>query len=305
VTGRDEAREAVALGTVAPALFVLLWSTGFVGAKVVLPHVEPFTFLLIRLAIAGALLALIALATRAPWPAGAGWRHAVVAGLLLHAGYLGGVFWAISRGVPAGISAVIVSLQPVLTAALVLRLLGERVGRRAWAGLLLGVTGVALVVLPGTLDAGTGTALPLAGVVACLVALAAATAGTLYQKRHGAGVPLLSGTAVQYGACTVAFAVLAPATETMRVRVTGELVAGMAWLVVALSVGAVLLLLTLLRRGSAARVSSLFYLVPPATALEAYLLLGERLGLVELAGMLLAVAGVALVMVEAEERRAP
>ena len=299
-------RSGAPLGTAVPVLFVLLWSTGFVGARYVLPDAEPFTFLLVRLALAGALLALIAAATRAPWPASpAAWRHAVVVGLLLHAGYLGGVFWAISRGVPAGISAVIVSLQPVLTSALVLRLLGERVGRRGWAGLLLGFGGVALVVLPGALTADGAGGLPLAGVVACLVALAAGTAGTLYQKRHGEGVPLLSGTAVQYAACTVTFGMLAPATETMQIRLTAEVVAGMAWLVIALSVGAVLLLLTLLRRGSATRVTSLLYLVPPATALEAYLLLGERLGAVELLGMLLAVAGVALVLVGGTPEPAP
>ncbi len=267
------------------------------GAKYVLPDTEPFTFLLVRLALAGALLAAVAAATRSAWPASpAAWRHAAVAGLLLHAGYLGGVFWAISRGVPAGVSAVVVSLQPVLTAVLALRLLGERVGRRVWLGLLLGLAGVALVVLPGVLGDAGAVALPAAGVGACLVALASGTAGALYQKRHGDDVPLLAGTAVQYAACTAAFAVLAPASERLRVDVTTELVLGMAWLVLALSVGAILLLLTLLRRGSATRVTSLYYLVPPATALEAWLVLDERLGAVELAGMLVAVAGVALVL---------
>jgi drug/metabolite transporter (DMT)-like permease len=286
-----------ALGALAPALFVLLWSTGFVGAKYVLPDTEPFTFLLVRLALAGALLAALAAATRSAWPATpAAWRHAAVAGLLLHAGYLGGVFWAIDRGVPAGVSAVVVSLQPVITAILVLVLLGERVGRRAWLGLVLGLAGVALVVLPGTLGDAGSVALPAAGVAACLVALASGTAGALYQKRHGDEVPLLAGTAVQYAACTAVFAVLAPATEELRMRTTTELVLGAAWLVLALSVGAILLLLTLLRRGSATRVTSLYYLVPPATALEAWLLLDERLGAVELAGMVVAVAGVALVL---------
>jgi drug/metabolite transporter (DMT)-like permease len=300
------AAPAETLGALAPALFVLLWSTGFVGAKYVLPDAEPFTFLLVRLALAGALLAALAAATRSPWPATPGaWRQAAVAGLLLHAGYLGGVFWAIDRGVPAGISAVVVSLQPVLTAVLVLLLLGERVGRRAWLGLVLGLLGVALVVLPGTLGRGGAgaVALPAAGVAACLLALASGTAGALYQQRRGAEVPLLAGTAVQYAACTVVFALLAPATEDLRLRASTELLLGGAWLVLALSVGAILLLLTLLRRGSATRVTSLYYLVPPATALEAWLLLDERLGTVELAGMLVAVAGVALVLTGAGGRR--
>ncbi len=299
MTGGPSAPPAAALGTLAPAVFVLLWSTGFVGAKYGLPYAEPFTFLLIRLAIAAVLVGVVAAVLRAPWPASrAQWRHAAVAGLLLHAGYLGAVFFAIHRGVPAGISAVIVSLQPVLTSALVPRLLGERVGRVQWAGLALGLLGVVLVVLPGTVGDGPG-GLPAAGLAACVVGLAATTAGTLYQKRHGSQVPLLAGTAVQYATCAAVFAVLAPLTETMDVSWTGELVAAMAWLILALSVGAILLLLTLLRRGSASRVSSLFYLVPPATAVEAYLLFDERLGPVELLGMLLAVAGVALVLLRA------
>ncbi len=296
MTGARSAPPAAALGTLAPAVFVGLWSTGFVGAKYGLPYAEPFTFLLIRLAIAAVLLGALAAALRAPWPASrAQWRHAAVAGLLLHAGYLGAVFFAIHRGVPAGISAVIVSLQPVLTSALVPRLLGERVGPVQLAGLCLVLLGVVLVVLRGTVGGGRG-GLPAVGLVACVVGLAATTAGTLYQKRHGAQVPLLAGTAVQYAVCAAVFAVLAPLTESMQVRWTGEFVAAMAWLILALSVGAILLLLTLLRRGSASRVSSLFYLVPAATAVEAYLLFDERLGPVELVGMLFAVAGVALVL---------
>jgi drug/metabolite transporter (DMT)-like permease len=287
---------SVSIGTAAPVLFVALWSTGFVGAKYGLPDAEPFTFLLIRLSIAAALLGLIAAVTRAPWPRSRrAWRHAAVAGLLLHGGYLGGVFYAVDHGVPAGIAAVIVSLQPVITSALVPRLLGDLVGRRAWMGLLLGLAGVALVVVPDAVGSASG-ALPVAGVVACVIALAATTAGTLYQKRHGPEVPLLSGAAAQYAACSVVLLGLATATETMDVRWTGAFVASLAWLILALSVGAVLLLLTLLRRGSAVRVSSLFYLVPPATALEAYVLLGERLSAPQLLGMLLAVCGVALVM---------
>lgn len=287
---------AGALGTLAPVLFVVLWSTGFVGAKYGLPSAEPFTFLLIRLAMASALLALIAAAARERWPASPrGWRDAAIVGLLLHGGYLGGVFFAIDRGVPAGVAAVIVSLQPVVTSVLVAGLLREHVSRRQWLGLVLGIAGVSIVVLPGAAGA-AGAALPAVGLVACAVALAAGTGGTLYQHRRGQQMPLLSGTAIQYGACTVLFGILAPATDTMEVRWTAEFVAALVWLVLALSVGAILLLLTLLRRGSAVRVTSLFYLVPPATALEAYLLLGERLSALDLAGIVVAVCGVALVL---------
>jgi drug/metabolite transporter (DMT)-like permease len=304
-TPRPDERHAVSLGTAAPVLFVALWSTGFVGAKYGLPYAEPFTFLLIRLGIAAVVLALVAAVTRAPWPATPrAWRHAAVAGLMLHGGYLGGVFYAVDHGVPAGIAAVIVSLQPVVTSALVPRLLGDVVGGRQWLGLLLGLLGVAFVVVPGAVGR-AAVALPFSGVVACLIALAATTGGTLYQKRHGPEVPLLSGAAVQYAACTALFLVLAPATETMEVRFTGAFVAALAWLVLALSVGAVLLLLTLLRRGSAVRVSSLFYLVPAATAVEAYVLLGERLGAIQVLGMLLAVCGVALVIAAPSARDTP
>jgi drug/metabolite transporter (DMT)-like permease len=290
----------------APALFVLLWSTGFVGAKYGLPYAPPFTFLGLRLVTAAVLLAVCAAAL----PAGRTtvrrtrrhqYGHAAVAGLLLHAGYLGGVFYAISVGVPAGVSAVVVSLQPVLTALLATRLLGERPGLRQWTGLALGVAGVALVVAPDLAGSGTGP-VPVRGLLACLVALAATTAGTLYQKRHGDEVPLLWGTAVQYTAAAVVLLTAAVATERVTVVWTGDFLLALGWLVLALSIGAVLLLLLLLRRGTASSVASLFYLVPPATAVEAYLLFGERLAALSLVGLVVTVVGVALVVVPARRR---
>jgi drug/metabolite transporter (DMT)-like permease len=281
-----------------PVLFVVLWSTGFVGAKYGLPYAEPFTFLGLRLVVAAALLAALALAMRSALPASrAEHRHAAVAGILLHAGYLGGVFYAISLGIPAGVSAVIVSLQPVLTALLATRLLHERPSRRQWLGLVLGVVGVALVVGPGIAASPASEApLPVAGLVSCLVALASGTAGTLYQKRHGDDVPLVWGTAVQYAAASALLLVVAVGTERMSIRWTGDFVLAFAWLVLVLSLGAVLLLLLLLRRGTAAGVSSLFYLVPPAVAVEAYLLFGEELTALSLIGIGITAAGVALVV---------
>jgi len=277
-----------------PVLFVLLWSTGFVGAKYGLPYAPPFTFLGLRLVIASALLGLIAAAMRSARPTRAQAGHAAVVGVLLHAGYLGGVFLAISLGVPAGVSAVVVSLQPVLTAVLAGRVLGERLAARQWLGLVLGVAGVALVVGPGI--AGPAGGLPVSGLLACVVALASGTAGTLYQKRFGDAVPLVTGAAVQYAAASAVLVVLAFGTETVAIRWTGEFVAALVWLVSVLSLGAVLLLLVLLRRGTASGVSSLLYLVPPATALEAYLLFDERLGAVSLVGVGVAAVGVALVV---------
>ncbi|WP_448616395.1 DMT family transporter [Modestobacter sp. URMC 112] len=282
----------------APFVFVLLWSTGFVGAKYGLPYAEPFTFLALRLALAGALLAGLAVVLRADWPRSRGETgRAAVAGLLLHAGYLGGVFFAIEHGLPASVAAVVVSLQPVLTAALATRLLGERLVAVQWLGLVLGVTGVALVLAPGLASAAGETgAFPPVGVLACLVALLAGTGGTLWQKKHGDGIPMLSGTAVQYAASALVLVALAAATETMTIEWTGEFVAALVWLVLPLSLGAVLLLLLLLRRGSASGVSSLLYLVPPATAVEAWFLFGEELPLLSLVGVLVTTVGVALVL---------
>jgi drug/metabolite transporter (DMT)-like permease len=273
---------------VAPVVFVFLWSTGFVGAKYGLPDAEPFTFLALRLSIAGALLAVAAAATRSRIDRVQAGR-AAVSGLLLHATYLGGVFWAIAHGTPAGVSAVVVSLQPLLVAALARPLLGERLDQRQWTGLLVGVVGVVLVVAPSL-----GGAVPTAGLIACLLALAGGTAGTLWQKRCGDGIPLLWGTSVQYGAATVVLAVASLAVEEQHVAWTGRFVGALAWLVLALSLGAVLLLMVLLRRGTASSVSSLLYLVPPVTALEAWVLFGERLTALSMTGVGMTALGVAL-----------
>lgn len=275
-----------------PGLFVLLWSTGFIGAKYGLPYVEPLTFLLIRLGLVAVVLALVALASRAPWPQD--WATAgriALAGLLVHGVYLSGVFLAIAHGLPAGVTALIVGIQPLLTAALSGPLLGERVSGRQWVGLLLGLAGVGLVVREKlSVDAEH-----LIGIGYAMAALVGITLGTLYQKRHGGGMDLRSGTAIQYAATAVVLAVVAPLTETMQVQWTGEFVFALLWLCFVLSVGAIFLLFALIRRGAAAKVASLFYLTPPVTALVAWMLFGEKLGVAALAGMAVAVCGVALV----------
>jgi len=278
-------------------VFVLLWSTGFVGAKYGLPYAEPFTFLAVRLVIASALLWLILAALRGDGLRGrAQWGRSAVSGVLLHAGYLGGVFWAIGHGLPAGVAAVIVSLQPVVVAALASRFLGEDLSRLQWVGLVLGVIGVALVLAPGLIDAGRSADFPILGIVSCLVALAGGTAGTLHQKRYGDGIPLVSGTAVQYLAAAAVLTVLSLGFESQTIAWTLEFSLAMGWLVLALSLGAVLLLLFLLKRGSASGVSSLFYLVPPATAIEAYLLFDEELAPVSILGVVVTALGVALAL---------
>ncbi|MCP5366469.1 MAG: DMT family transporter [Hyphomicrobiales bacterium] len=275
-----------------PALFVLLWSTGFIGAKLGLPYAEPFTFLLLRFAIMAVLLTAAALVLRAPWPrTAAAWYHLAVTGLLVQAAYLGGVFAAIHWGVSAGVSALIVGTQPLLTAVAAGPFLGERIRPRQWLGFLVGIAGVALVVWH-KLDLARGD---LAGFVSCLVALVGITAGTLYQKRHGGAMDLRTGTAIQFAVSAVPMAALAWTFETMQVRWTGEFVFALGWLVLVLSVGAITLLWLLIRRGAAAKVASLFYLVPPVVAVIAYFLFGETLGPLALAGMALTVVGVALV----------
>lgn len=274
-----------------PALFVVLWSTGFIGARLGLPHAGPLTFLALRYGLAAGLLVLVALATRAPWPRRpAEIGHYAVAGLLVHGVYLGGVFVGISLGVEAGVSALIVGLQPLLTAALARVSLGERVTPRQWTGLGLGLLGVALI-LARKLGQGPGDAL---GSLACVAALFAITLGTLYQKRHCAGMDLRTGSVVQFAAAGLATAPLALHFEGLRIAWTGEFVFALLWLVLLLSLGAVSLLYVLIRRGAAAQVASLFFLVPPCTALIAWPLFGERLGPLALIGMALAVAGVAL-----------
>jgi drug/metabolite transporter (DMT)-like permease len=274
-----------------PALFVLLWSTGFIGARLGMPHAEPMTFLTLRFALTAALLGLAALIWRAPWPRRtADWGHLAVAGLLMHGVYLGGVFVAIRLGLEAGLSALIVCLQPLLVAAAAPMVLAERVSGRTWLGLGLGLAGVALV-LARKLGQGSGDAL---GALACLGALAGITVGTLYQKRFCGAQDLRTGNFIQFSAAAVACGLMATLFETRRIDWTPELVVALLWLVLVLSLGAITLLYQLLRRGAAAQVASLFFLVPATTALIAWPLFGERLGALELLGMAVTITGVAM-----------
>ena len=275
-----------------PGLFVLLWSTGFIGGKLVLFHAEPLTFLALRFGIVAVALLALSLATRAPWPSG--WTqvgHIAIAGLLVHGVYLGGVFASLFHGVQAGVSALIVGIQPVLVAAVAGPILGEKVTRLQWLGLVLGLAGIGLVVW-NKLELGLGTPL---GMALSGVALLGIPIGTVYQKRLCAHMDLRSGNVVQFAAATLAMLVLAPWFETMQIQWTGEFVFGLAWLCLVLSFGAISLLYVLIRRGAASKVASLFYMVPPSTALLGYLLFHETLGPPSLVGMALTVLGVALV----------
>jgi drug/metabolite transporter (DMT)-like permease len=275
----------------APLVFVLLWSSGFVGARYGMPYVEPLTFLTVRMGLVVAILGAIALIWRARWPKGTEIGHSLVAGALVHGLYLGGVFIAISQGVPAGISALIPGLQPILTSTIANRFMGETVTRLQWIGLLLGLLGVALVLHDHAIVA-AGSALGWIGSLASLIGI---TFGALYQKRFCGAIDWRTGNLVQYVGAGLLFGLGALAFETRVIHWNGELVFAIAYLVVVLSLAAVALMYWLIRRSAATGFASLFYLVPAVTALLAYLLFGEKLDALSIVGMVVCAAGVVLV----------
>lgn len=282
----------------APALFVFLWSTGFIGARLSAPDAEPLTFLTLRFALAALILAVVALMFRAPWPKGRAAGHALAAGALLQGGYLGAIFWSVSHGLPAGVAALIAGLQPLLTTVLAASWLGEKVVLRHWLGLLVGLLGIGLVLWPKLNFSGVGIT-PLTASVA-LLGTVAITLGSLYQKRFLSGQDLRSGNALQFVGGTAVVFVLAFLFETFTIRWTGPMVFAMAWLVLVLSIGAITIFYLLIRHGDVSRVAALFYLVPAVTALIAWVMFGETLSLVQVAGM--AVCAAAVLMAT---RRAP
>lgn len=278
-----------------PFIFVLIWSTGFIVAKFGLPYAPPLTFLLLRYAGVLAVLIPVIWLVRAPWPHGQA-RHIAVSGVLMHAGYLAGVWCAIKLGMPAGLAALIVGLQPVLT-AFSAPLIGEKVRARQWLGLVLGLSGVGLVVANKISLIG----LSFGTIALAVLALLSITAGTLYQKRFCPRFDLRTGTMIQFFACllvTLPFAIvfegLSPSFDT--VQWTPKFIGALLWAVLALSIGAVFLLFALIRRSAATEVTSLLYLTPPTTAVMAWLMFGEVFSLTGAIGMLLAITGVAFVV---------
>ncbi|WP_299183630.1 DMT family transporter [uncultured Neptuniibacter sp.] len=275
-----------------PWAFVGIWSTGFIGAKYAVPYMEPFSVLLIRMLLTLAVFGLLLWWRKPQWcsPTQAG--HQLVVGFLVHACYLGGVFAAIDWSLPAGLTALIMGLQPILTAFISWIWLGERLLKTQWIGLLLGFVGVLLVVSQN----GSGESEPVALVAwaAAIVALTAISIGTLYQKRFGGGVDLMVGAFYQYLSTAAVMAILAYQFDSGVVIWSAELVLAIAWMVLALSVVAILLLMIMIREGEAAKVASYFYLVPILTAVEAWFLFGERLNGIAICGIFVAVAGVYL-----------
>jgi drug/metabolite transporter (DMT)-like permease len=275
----------------APVLFVLLWSTGFIGARFGLPYIEPMTFLAVRMVFVVIIIGAIAVIGGARLPSRLEIGHSLMAGLMVHGLYLGGVFFAISQGVPAGVSALIPGLQPILTSTIANRFMGDTVTRLQWLGLCLGLFGVALVLHDRSLVM-SGS---VVGWIGSVVSLFGITLGALYQKRYCGKIDWRTGNTVQYGGAAVLFAAASFAFETRVIHWTGELVFALAWLVLVLSIAAVGLMYWLIRRSAATGFASLFYLVPAVTALEAYLLFGEKLDALSIAGMVVCAAGVVLV----------
>jgi drug/metabolite transporter (DMT)-like permease len=282
-----------------PVLFVLLWATGFISAKYAMPHAEPFWFLAVRFAMAGLILASVAFAARRIWPSPAASMHALIAGSLVHGIYLACVFWAIRNGLPAGMSALIVGLQPILTAFLAALLISERADGRHWIALAAGLAGVSMVLWPKLIFVSEG--FNAATISASFLAVLAISAGTVWQKKTGSASDLVTGTALQYAGATVVTGLLSLSLETQQFDSTLQLWLALAWSVVILSIGAIFLLMLLIRDGSMNRVGALFYLVPAVTALMAWALFGETLTVMQLAGMVI-VAGA--VWIAAGQRRA-
>ena len=281
---------------ITPLIFVLLWSTGFIGAKYILPYAEPFVFLTIRYFFATLILVALAKILKESLKISkAAIKQSMIVAVFLHVIYIGGVFYAVSIDISAGITAVIVSLQPILVSLLAIPLLGERLSYRQVFGLALGFIGVLFLLSPKLFEGDLSTGFSTFGIISCVLALLGTTGGYLLQKKGGADIPFLAGTAVQFATSTIIFAIAAVIFEPLTVDITLEFVLALTWIVVALSIGSIFLLYYLLRRDSASSVSSLYYLVPPLTALQAYFFFEEKIKGIGLIGMVLAALGTLIV----------
>lgn len=281
------------LSRLAPMLFVLLWSSAFIAAKLGMPDAEPLSFMFVRFVLVAGAFTGLAWLRSAPWPTT--WTqagHIAWVGVLVHAIYLSGVFVAIARGLPAGLAALIVGLQPILTALIAGRALGEHTGSKQWLGLALGLIGVALVVHDRTRFESVD---PLA-VGFCVISLITISIGTIHQKRYCADMNLLTGSAIQAGTACVLTGLGAWLFESFRITWSVEFTVSLLWLSFVVSLGAFSLLMAMIRRGEAVKVASLFYLTPPTAALLAWVFFGERLNGLGIAGIAVAAIGVALVV---------
>ena len=272
----------------------MLWSTGFVVARYGTRDAGPLTFLCVRMFIASAMLWLIAKVMRAPRMERANWSSAAVVGIFMHATYLGGVFVAIDHGLPSGLTALIAGLHPVATSVTAQIFLGEQLNRKQIFGVFLGLLGVGAVVFE-KLDA-TNDGVTAVAMVAMAISIVGLTIGTLVQRALGKEMPLLRGTATQYLASGLVLAVASGVSETWQIKMTTHTIFSMVWAVAVLSIGAVLIMMVLLARHTASKVSSLFFLTPALSTIEGSILFGERLGWLAVTGLVVAIFGVRLTM---------
>ena len=279
----------------APVLFVLLWSTGWVVARASADHADPLTFLCLRFLLAGLAIWLIALHAQVQWPKGRHALHAILSGVFTHAIYLSGVWWSIRHGLPSVVSGLLAAIQPIATALLAPALLGEQINKTQWSGIILGFIGVTLVLEPKLFHVSFDELeanLTLIGINA--VGMIAVTIGSFYQKRFIPTGDLRSISVLQYVGALLFLLPLAYGLEPMHIEWTGTMVLVMAWSVLAISLGAIGLWLFLIREGEVSRAAALIYLIPPTVAIEAYLLFDEILDPIQALGMGLTVLGVAL-----------
>ncbi len=284
----------IRLTAVVPMVFVVLWATGFVVSKLSAGHVGPFWFLSLRFPVAGLFLLGVALQQRARWPDAKHSLHAMVAGAFMHGLYLGPIYWAVSNGLPAGVSALIVGLQPLLTAFMAALILGEVIYPRHWFGLLVGLIGIGLVVWPKLVFAPVGGITPLTAACA-LFGAAAISFGTVYQKRFATGLHLATGGFWQYVGASGVVLLGAVATGDFQFDYSWQAWSALAWAVIVLSIIAITLLMVLIREGEVSRVSGLIYLVPAVAALMTYILFDENLLPVQIIGMGVCAAAVLIV----------
>lgn len=282
-----------------PAIFVLLWSTGWIAARYAAPHADPLTFLSVRYISAFIVVALFASAVRAPWPHGkTAIAHTLISGVLIHAIYLGAIWWAIKKGVPAGISGLIAALQPLLTAMLSGWLVKEHVKPLQWLGVAVGFVGVLMVLEPKivqslSISSASQSSLLVPIIVNC-IGMLSVTLGSFYQKRYLGTGDLRTITAMQYLGALIVTLPMAFAFEDMRFDLVPETFYALAWAVIPLSIGAIGLMLVMIRKGAVSRVASLIYLVPPTVAVQAWFLFDETLVLIQIIGMALTAFGVYL-----------
>ncbi|EOD5328687.1 DMT family transporter [Vibrio parahaemolyticus] len=277
-----------------PFVFVILWASGFVGARFGLQYAEPATLLSIRMAFNVLLFLVLVAVLRRRLPTGKDFWHSCVVGALIHGFYLGGTYFAIALGMPAGLSSLLVGIQPILTAALLVAFVREEFKPSQWLGLALGFVGIAMVLM-GKMEWQSEQHKVLV-IGLCLLALVGITLGTLYQKKHCQQVDMVGGATVQYLAALIMFLPVAMQFETMQVQWELEFILTVLWLVVVLSCVAILLLLYMVRNGASSSVASVFYLVPPTTAIQAWLAFGESFDWMGISGFVLAATAVYLVV---------